>query len=183
MKVCFTVVGQALTSQDLVLWNKVLACDSAHSWQLYGAAPLGHQVTSTMTWYHTQSHYPDTEITSPRPTLINNAERQARERQVSILKPLVWLDQGLSLQGPDLTLRGSGSPISQIGGWTLYSFGHPDWLGLNKRSEWVNGWGSAGSSDGWCCQLVNWWRNVVVREWVHEIVTKWGSEVMNNKVK
>ena len=34
-------------------------------WQLYSAALLGHQATSTMTCYPTQLHYPDTEPTSP----------------------------------------------------------------------------------------------------------------------
>ena len=32
--------------------------------------PLGDQATSTMTWYPTQSHYPDTGQTSPCPILI-----------------------------------------------------------------------------------------------------------------
>ena len=32
--------------------------------------PLGNQATSTMTWYHTQSHYPDTKPTSPCPIQI-----------------------------------------------------------------------------------------------------------------
>ena len=36
----------------------------------YSAAPLGDQVTSTMTWYPTQSHYPDTDLTSLCPNLI-----------------------------------------------------------------------------------------------------------------
>ena len=30
-----------------------MTCDSAHSWQLYSAAPLGDQATSTMTYYLT----------------------------------------------------------------------------------------------------------------------------------
>ena len=45
-------------------------CDSAQSWQLYSAAPLKDHVSSTMTGYPTQSHYPDTEPTSPCPILI-----------------------------------------------------------------------------------------------------------------
>ena len=40
---------------------------SAHSWQLYSAAPLGNYATGTLTQYPTQSHYPDTELTSPCP--------------------------------------------------------------------------------------------------------------------
>ena len=46
-------------------------CDSTHSWRLYSAAPLWDQAISTM-WPDrpTQSHYPDTESTSPNPNLI-----------------------------------------------------------------------------------------------------------------
>ena len=54
---------------------------------VHSVASLEHQATSTMTCYPTQLHYPDTE---PYP---NNAKHQARERQVSILKSLVCLDQ------------------------------------------------------------------------------------------
>ena len=61
-------------------------CDSAHP---YSAASLEHQAADTMAWYPTQSHFPDTEPTSP-----NNAKHQAKECQVSILNSLVWLDQG-----------------------------------------------------------------------------------------
>ena len=42
----------------------------AHSWPLYSAASLGHQATSTMTCYPTQSQYPDTDPTIPFPILI-----------------------------------------------------------------------------------------------------------------
>ena len=44
--------------------------DSSRSWWLYSAAPLGSQAISTMTWYPTQSHYPDTEPNSPCSILI-----------------------------------------------------------------------------------------------------------------
>ena len=48
----------------------VLICDSGHSWLLYSATSLEHQASGTMTCYPTQSHYPDTEITSPCPILV-----------------------------------------------------------------------------------------------------------------
>ena len=32
-----------------VISGRVPTCDSAHSWRIYSAAPLGDQVTSTMT--------------------------------------------------------------------------------------------------------------------------------------
>ena len=45
-----------------------------HSCRLYSATPLGNQVASSMTRYPSQSHYPDTEPTSPCPMLrmLNN---------------------------------------------------------------------------------------------------------------
>ena len=75
-----------------VLSRWVPTCASAYSWRLYiySVASLAHQATSTMTWYPTQSHYPDTEPTSLCP-YHNNAERQARNWQISILKSSVWL--------------------------------------------------------------------------------------------
>ena len=48
----------------------VPTCDSAHLRQLYSVASLGHQATGTMTFYPSQSQYPDTEPTSPYPILI-----------------------------------------------------------------------------------------------------------------
>ena len=36
-------------------------CDSAHSWQLYGVAPLGNEVIGIMLSYSAQSHYRETE--------------------------------------------------------------------------------------------------------------------------
>ena len=56
------------TSKVISVW--ALTCDSAHSWELYSAVRLGDQTASTMTRYPTQSHYPDTEPTSPCLTLI-----------------------------------------------------------------------------------------------------------------
>ena len=64
-------------------------CDSAHSWWLYSAAPLGNQFTSTMTWY--PWHWAKQSLPYP-----NKASRLAGKRQVSIFKSLVWLDQGSS---------------------------------------------------------------------------------------
>ena len=50
--------------------GQVPTCDSAHSSQLYNAAPLGNLAISIMIWYPTKAHYPDTEPTSPIPILI-----------------------------------------------------------------------------------------------------------------
>ena len=59
---CLLLFYVLATSKIISWW--VPTCDSAHSWQLYSAASLGHQAASTITWYHTQSYYPDTESTS-----------------------------------------------------------------------------------------------------------------------
>ena len=50
-----------------VISGWVLTCDNAHLTWLYSAAPLGDQADSTMT---TQSHYFNTEPTSPCPILV-----------------------------------------------------------------------------------------------------------------
>ena len=48
--------------------GRVLTCDNAQ-W-LNGTAPMRIQATSAITWYPTQPHYLDTELTSPCPILI-----------------------------------------------------------------------------------------------------------------
>ena len=62
--VCCLLLFYVLAT-SVVISGRVQTCDSAHSWQLYSAALLRDQATSTMTWYPTQSHYPDTQLTSP----------------------------------------------------------------------------------------------------------------------
>ena len=58
---------------------------------------LGH-----FTWYSTQSHYPDTGLTSSESLLyFLNAERQAKEQLVPFLKSLVWLGPESNPQSPD----------------------------------------------------------------------------------
>ena len=47
-----------------------------------------------MTWYSTQSHYPDTVPTSPCSIYPNNVECLLTKQQVSILKSLIRLDRG-----------------------------------------------------------------------------------------
>ena len=56
------------TSNVISGW--IPTCDSAHSRRLYSAVPLGRPAVSTMTCYSTQSHYPETNPTSPYPILI-----------------------------------------------------------------------------------------------------------------
>ena len=105
------------TSRIISGW--ALTCYSAHLWGLYSAASLGNQATSTC--YPTQSHFPDTEPTSPCPTLIMPTARLGSDTY-KFVKSLVWLDQAL-----DSNPRSSDSLISQNWRRALYSFGHPDW--------------------------------------------------------
>ena len=44
--------------------------DSTHLWRCHSAAQPGDHTASIMTWYPTQTHYPDSEWTSPFLTLI-----------------------------------------------------------------------------------------------------------------
>ena len=48
-----------------VISGRVPTCDSAHSWRLHSVALLANQATGIMTRFPTQSHFPDTELTSP----------------------------------------------------------------------------------------------------------------------
>ena len=64
--------------------------DSAHSWWLYSAAQLGYQAASTMTCT-TQSHYPDTEPTSPCPILLMLSANLGSDKY-QFYKSLVWID-------------------------------------------------------------------------------------------
>ena len=111
------------------MWDKpsggwVPTCDSAHLWQLYSAASLEHQAASTVTCYPTQSHYPDTEPTSPCPMLIIPSARLESDKYQSI---------GLTRQGFE-TMRSGLEPLTlglhDLLGWegALYTFGHHDWL-------------------------------------------------------
>ena len=99
LDVCFLLFYILATCTVLSGW--VPTCHSVHSRWLYSAASLGQQATSIITCYSTQSHYPDTELISPFPSP-NNAERWARKQQVSTLKSLIWLDQGLNPPGPGI---------------------------------------------------------------------------------
>ena len=73
-----------------VISVQVPTCGSVQLWRLYSAATQGVQPTATMNQYPTQSHYPDTELTSPCPILvISNATLRSEKYQ--FCKPLAWL--------------------------------------------------------------------------------------------
>ena len=85
MCVCL-LLFYVLPISKVIEW--VPTSDSAHSWWLYSAAPLWNQTTSTMNWYPTQSHCPDTEPTSPCPILTMQSNWFSSDR----FKSCHWFD-------------------------------------------------------------------------------------------
>ena len=83
------------TSKDIS--GRVPSCDSMHSSSLYCAASLRDQAISTMTWHPTQSHYPDTEPSSPCHILIMRSAWLGSDK-FKFVKSLVWLDCGSNSQ-------------------------------------------------------------------------------------
>ena len=88
--------------------------------------PWSHSITLSWHWANQSLPY----------QYHNNAEHQARKRQVSILKSFFLLDQVLNLQARNSNLRSSNSPISQNGRRALYLFGNPDWLWFRNWWWW-----------------------------------------------
>ena len=73
------------TSNDvhrLMTAHRLMTCVSAHSWCLYYSvvAPLEDQAASTMIWYVTQWHYPDTESINPYAILIVPSARLGSDK-------------------------------------------------------------------------------------------------------
>ena len=63
-----------------VISTRVPTGDKVPSWVFYSAPPLGNPSADTMTWYPTQSLYPDTELTSPCPILIVSYTRLGSDK-------------------------------------------------------------------------------------------------------
>ena len=112
--VCCCLLFLYVLKSSMVISGWVLACESVHSCWNNSAVPLGNQVSSTMIWYPTQSHYP----TVVAILILLNAWLWSN--RYTFLSHQFWLNQGSNAQGSD-------SPISQNGRQTLYSFGHPMW--------------------------------------------------------
>ena len=81
-----------LATYKVISW-RVPTCNSVHSWWLYSAVPLRTQAVSTMIWYPIESHYFDTEPTSPCPILITPST-WLRNNKHKCYKLSVWLDHG-----------------------------------------------------------------------------------------
>ena len=81
-----------------------LTCGNAHSWRFYSAASLRNRNVSSITWYLTQSHYADTELTSPFSILLMPSVRLGSD-EYQFYKSLVWPDQ----KTPGLPHMGLGS--------------------------------------------------------------------------
>ena len=85
------------SAKSKIIWPWVPTCHSTHSWQLYSVAPLRNQTGSTMTQYPVQSHYPDTEPTSPSPILLRPSTMLGSNKHQFYKSP-VWLDWVLNSQ-------------------------------------------------------------------------------------
>ena len=114
-----------ILATSTVISRRIPTCDSTHSWWLYSTTS-GHQhhnllSHSVILSWHWANQCP------------NNAEHQDRERQVSILKSLIWLNQVSNPQSPDSNLWSSDSPISHKGRRALYSFALPDLFPIPLR--------------------------------------------------
>ena len=121
------------TSKVISGW--IPTCDSAHSWRLCSAPPLGNEAISTMTRYPTQSHYPDTELTNPWPILILLSTWLGNDKY-QFNKSLVWHDPGIeptisrtlsqystnSITAPGQISDHAGSPPSMPGTQTKGKF-------------------------------------------------------------
>ena len=115
---CLLLVYVIATSTVISGWEPT--CDSACSWRLYSAVSLGHWDHDLLSHSANQSwHWANQYLPDPK-----KAECQARKQQVSILKSLVWPDQGSNAQGPDSNPWGSDSLIFQHGRRTVYSFSY-----------------------------------------------------------
>ena len=72
-----------ILATSMVISERVPTCDIAHSRRLYSGDLLEIRAL-TVIWSLTQSHYPDTALTSPFPTPACHAEHQTMKWQVSI---------------------------------------------------------------------------------------------------
>ena len=73
------LVGGVLSPGKIYL--KVISgrVPTSHWWWLHSTEPLGNQVSGIITQYHTQLHYPDTDLTSPCPILQMPSARLRRD--------------------------------------------------------------------------------------------------------
>ena len=100
-----------MLATSTVISGRVPTYDIGHSWWHYSAAPLGNQATSTMNWYRIQSHYPNTELTSPYLILLMPSAR-LRSDKYRFDKSLVWFDWEPNLWSP--TCEAPAQPIRHV---------------------------------------------------------------------
>ena len=70
---------QNILATSKVISGQVPTCDGGHSWRFYSAAPLGNHTVGAITRYSTQSHYRETELTSPCPILLMPSTRRSTD--------------------------------------------------------------------------------------------------------
>ena len=68
-------VGFYVLATSAIISGRVLPCGSVRSRRPYHASLLGDLAISTMTWYPIQSHYHDTNLTSPCLILLMRSTR------------------------------------------------------------------------------------------------------------
>ena len=121
LKENFTVMGQAVGGVGL--WAHLWQCALMATLDCCFTAQPGHPHHALLSLWVTLSwHWANQFLPYP-----NNAEHQAREWQVSILKSLVWFDQDLKTWRPDSKSWPSDSLISQNRKWALLLI-RPPWL-------------------------------------------------------
>ena len=110
MKLCFTIEGKAQ-------WGDGYQLVSACSWWLYSAASLEFQTTGTMACYLTQSHYPNTEATSPCPMLIMPSTWLGNDKYKFVC---LWFDSNMG-SNPQSPIREINAlpiqPVSLVCNW------------------------------------------------------------------
>ena len=120
----------------MLLWLKTPKTNQP-SW-LYNATPLGDQVAHTVTWYPTQSHYPDTQLTSPYPILIMLSTRLGSDKY-PFWKSLIWLDRD-SNPRPFAVLCSTDLATVVIGSYHMATIGSIPLCPMQKPvgvAEWV----------------------------------------------
>ena len=121
----------------MFLSGRASTCHSAHSWWQYNGDPVEDQAASTMTWYLTESRYPDTEQTSICPIQLMPSAQLGSD-QYQFCKSLDGLTQlGFELCMGILALYWLGQCVQweiryTIGNGTKYRI---YWLGLSSWLE------------------------------------------------
>ena len=109
-----------------VISGQVLTCDSVHCWWLYSASPASQSRPPAL-WYPIPSHYPDTELTRPCPSIIMLSAWLGSDKY-QFDKLLFWLGRGSNSRPAFLLIRPS-RPVKFIS--------HRPRPGIKPRVYWI----------------------------------------------